>query len=163
MARALNFSPTDGASYPYSPLNYLDGLIDGVLKDRIKEAFGAETTQAEIARRMSVSKATVTLWFDGTTSNMTAENAAKIEALTGYRWAYIVTGNGPKRVQDVAHGWPFDEAKYKDWEALSERQKGVVDAKLAAAIRDATTPISGSGSGKLQASASSASLPQLAA
>jgi SOS-response transcriptional repressor LexA len=68
------------------------------LSDRIKEAMGG-LKPAELARAADVTNAAVTMWLDGSTKSLKAETANKIEMATGYRAAWIVTGKGPKLVQ----------------------------------------------------------------
>lgn len=81
-----------------SPLNDLGGLIHAMsLADRIREAMG-NMSPADLARAARVTPASVTFWLDGTTKSLRAEKAALIEAATGYRSMWIVTGKGPKRV-----------------------------------------------------------------
>ena len=75
------------------------------LAERIKEAMGTRTP-AELARAAKVTPAAVTQWLDGTTKSLKAEKAALLEAETGYRAGWIVTGRGPKRLTDT--GEPTD-------------------------------------------------------
>lgn len=80
-----------------SALNSLDGLIPRMeLKARIKEAMG-DMPNGEFARKMKVSRAAVTFWLSGDTQSLRGETANRMEALTGYRAGWIVTGKGPKK------------------------------------------------------------------
>lgn len=81
-------------------LNVLAGLIPCVaLKDRIKKAKGARTN-AEFARLMDVSAATVTMWLKGTTKSLKGDNAARMEEVTGYRARWLAEGKGAMLVSD---------------------------------------------------------------
>lgn len=82
-----------------STLKALGGLILWMtLADRIKEAMGS-MTPAELARGAGVSDSAVSQWLDGTTKNLKAESAAKIEMATGYSAVWLATNKGPKRRQ----------------------------------------------------------------
>lgn len=70
------------------------------LKDRIREAMGA-LTAADLARATDSTPPAVKFWLDGTTKSLKAEKAARIEQATGYRASWIVTGRGPKRVDNA--------------------------------------------------------------
>lgn len=87
-----------------STLNNLGGLILCMtLADRIKEAMGAKTP-AEIARATKRSPAAVTQWTDGSTKSLKAETADLLEKATGYRASWIITGKGPKTLENVQDG-----------------------------------------------------------
>lgn len=60
-----------------------------------------EMTAADLARAAKVTGGAVTQWLDGTTKNLKADKAALLESATGYRASWIVTGRGPKRVEDA--------------------------------------------------------------
>lgn len=84
-----------------SGLNDLGVLIPPMgLAERIREAMGSRTA-AELARLVKVTPASVTFWLDGTTKSLKAETAAVLEAATGYRAQWIVTGKGPKLVSEA--------------------------------------------------------------
>jgi SOS-response transcriptional repressor LexA len=68
------------------------------LKERIREAMG-KMSPADLARAAEVTPGAVTQWLDGTTKSLRAEKAARLEAATGYRASWIVTGKGPKLVR----------------------------------------------------------------
>jgi len=87
-----------------STLNSLGGLILGMtLADRIKEAMGVKTA-ADIARATRRTPAAVTQWMDGTTKSLKAETADLLEKATGYRAGWIITGKGPKTLENVQDG-----------------------------------------------------------
>lgn len=67
------------------------------LADRIREAFGT-AKPAEIARATKKTKGAVTQWLDGTTKSLKGDTATRMEAATGYRAAWILTGVGPKKL-----------------------------------------------------------------
>lgn len=121
-------------------LNALGGLITCMqLADRIREAMGG-MTPSELARAAKVTPASVTFWLDGTTKSLKAETAALIEAATGYRASWIVTGKGPKRIEDQASSdWPFLSVTRDEVERLTPEQRGYVEGKLAAAIEQAVS------------------------
>lgn len=84
------------SAIPHSTLKYSGGLIPAMtLAERIAEAIG-DRPQAEIARAVKKSESAVTQWLDGTTKSLKADSAARLEAVTGYRASWIVTGKGPK-------------------------------------------------------------------
>lgn len=86
-----------------SSLNCLDGLINAMaLKDRIKEAMdAAKLGPAEMARLAGVSKATVTFWLNGQTQSLKAHSASALEAATGYRASWLISGKGAKLVTET--------------------------------------------------------------
>lgn len=53
---------------------------------------------ADIARATGKTPGAVTQWLDGTIKSLKAETAARLEAATGYRATWLVTGKGAKRV-----------------------------------------------------------------
>lgn len=72
------------------------------LQQRIREAIdGSGKSQADIARAIKRTPATVTQWLDGSTKSLKADNAAALEAATGYNARWIVTGKGPKKLPDA--------------------------------------------------------------
>jgi hypothetical protein len=74
------------------------------LKERIQEAFthkdGTPWKPAEIARATDRSKAAVSLWLSGDIKALKGETAALMEAATGYRATWLITGKGPKLASD---------------------------------------------------------------
>jgi transcriptional regulator with XRE-family HTH domain len=109
------------------------------LKDRIQEAMDGSTpklSRAQIARACSMTNAAVTHWLNGETKSLKADKALALEAATGYRATWILTGKGSKRVSEPF--WPFTVGidRYK---ALTERQKGFVDARLLQAVEECET------------------------
>lgn len=104
------------------------------LKHRIQEAMdGSKLSRADIARACSMTNAAVTHWLNGETKSLKADKALALEAATGYRATWILTGKGSKRAAEPF--WPFTVGidRYK---ALTERQKGFVDARLLQAVED---------------------------
>lgn len=71
------------------------------LAERIAEAMG-EMSAADFARAVKVSPSAVTHWLNGATKTLKAKTANLMEAATGYRASWIVTGKGPKKVSDTA-------------------------------------------------------------
>ncbi|WP_162588339.1 helix-turn-helix domain-containing protein [Variovorax sp. RA8] len=72
------------------------------MNERIREARdGAKMTNTELARATGRSQGAVTQWLDGTAQSLKGETAALIERATGYRAYWLITGKGPKRVEDV--------------------------------------------------------------
>lgn len=71
------------------------------LSTRIETILREQNIRAtELAKVAGVSDSTVTLWKNGTTSDMRAENALMIQRKYGYRIEWIVTGEGPKTVEE---------------------------------------------------------------
>lgn len=67
------------------------------LSERIREAISASgKSQAEIAREIGISTGAVTLLLNGTSKSLKAVTAIALEAATGHRATWIVTGKGPK-------------------------------------------------------------------
>jgi SOS-response transcriptional repressor LexA len=84
-----------------SPLNSLAGLIEPMqLSERIKEAIG-ERKPADVARYVGVTDAAVTHWLNGATKSLKGDSATKLEALTGYRASWLISGRGPKLAANV--------------------------------------------------------------
>lgn len=71
------------------------------LASRIREAMG-DKSPADIARATKKTESAVSQWLDGTTKSLRADTAAMLEAATGYRAAWISTGKGAKRADNVA-------------------------------------------------------------
>lgn len=113
------------------------------LKHRIQEAMdGSKLSRAEIARACSMTNAAVTHWLNGETKSLKADKALALEAATGYRATWILTGKGSKKTSEPY--WPFT-VPLNRYKALTERQKGFVDARLLQAVEDCeqqTTQIS---------------------
>lgn len=73
------------------------------LKDRIREAMqGASLKPLQFAGKMGVTSGAVTHWLDGRTQSLKADTAAKMQTVTGYSSAWIVTGKGEKLVASTA-------------------------------------------------------------
>lgn len=90
------------------------------LADRIREAMGTGMKPADLAREAGVTQAAVSQWLDGTTKSLKAEKAARIEAATGYRANWIVTGKGPKKVSEA-------ESAPEDQQLLDEYRQVLLD------------------------------------
>lgn len=104
------------------------------LKTRIKEAIdGSGLSKAEIARACSATNAAVTHWLNGETKSLKADKALALEAATGYRATWILSGKGSKKTSEPY--WPFS-VPLKRYKALTERQKGFLDARLLQAIEE---------------------------
>ena len=103
---------------------------------------GSKLSRAEIARACSMTNAAVTHWLNGETKSLKADKALALEAATGYRATWILTGKGSKKTSEPY--WPFT-VPLNRYKALTERQKGFVDARLLQAVEDCeqqTTQIS---------------------
>lgn len=71
------------------------------LATRIKEAIEKSgLSKAEVARATGKSPAAVTLWLNGETRSIKGDTAAALEATTGYRAQWIVSGKGRKLVEE---------------------------------------------------------------
>lgn len=71
------------------------------LSDRIKEAMEASgKSAADLARDTKKTAGAVSQWLDGTIKSIKADTAAALEASTGYRASWLVTGKGAKLVHD---------------------------------------------------------------
>lgn len=78
------------------------------LSDRIKEAIAhSGKNQAQIAAETRKSPGAVSQWLDGRIKSLKADTANALERATGYRAAWLVTGRGPKMVNDV---WNVESA-----------------------------------------------------
>lgn len=122
-----------------SKLNRLDGLIWRVstLASRIKEAFG-DAKPSEIARATKRSKGAVTQWLDGTTKSLKGETATMMEAATGYRAAWIVSGKGPRKVTDMAEvPTPEEMSLLIDFRALLAEDQAELTAEVRTRARKA--------------------------
>jgi phage repressor protein C with HTH and peptisase S24 domain/transcriptional regulator with XRE-family HTH domain len=80
-------------------MNTLAGLITpmSTLAERIREAMEG-MSPADLSRAAKVTPGAVSQWLDGTIKSLKGETAARLEAATGYRSAWILTGEGPKRL-----------------------------------------------------------------
>lgn len=107
------------------------------LADRIKEAFG-DAKPSQIARATKRSKGAVTQWLDGTTKSLKGDTAALMEAATGYRAAWIVSGKGPRRVSDMAEAPSQEElALLVDFRSLLAEDQAELTAEVKARARKA--------------------------
>jgi transcriptional regulator with XRE-family HTH domain len=74
-----------------------------MLKNRIQEAMEAANLKpAELARKTGASTGAVSFWLNGQTKTLKAETAQAIQAATGFRTEYIISGKLPKRVEEAA-------------------------------------------------------------
>lgn len=70
-------------------------------RERLMFALGvAKMTRKQFAKEVGVSTATVSQWTVGKAQNMLASTAAKIEALTSIRVAWLMTGEGPRFIHE---------------------------------------------------------------
>lgn len=63
-----------------------------------------DRTPAEISRATGKTPGAVTQWLDGTIRSLKADTAARLEAATGYRATWLVTGKGPKKIGNTEPG-----------------------------------------------------------
>ena len=73
------------------------------LASRIREAMG-DKSPADIARATKKTESAVSQWLDGSTKSLRGETAAMLEVATGYRAAWITTGKGAKKTDNVQPG-----------------------------------------------------------
>ena len=67
------------------------------LQNRIREAMeGAGLKPQGLARATHRTSGAVTQWLNGSTKTLKADTASMLEAATGYRAGWIVTGRGSK-------------------------------------------------------------------
>ncbi len=72
------------------------------LADRITEAMeGAGISQSELACATKKTRSAVNQWLSGRIKTLKAETAAMIEAATGYRASWLVTGVGAKKINEL--------------------------------------------------------------
>lgn len=84
-----------------SALNEAQGLIplNMSLQDRVNEAIQASGKKpVEIARAIGKTPSAISQLMDGTTKSLKADTANGLEAETGYRSSWLVSGKGPKLV-----------------------------------------------------------------
>lgn len=78
-----------------------------LLSERIQEAMNsAKLTPAKLAKKVKVSRTTVSLWLSNDTKSLKAESAFALEAATGYRASWLVKGTGLRKLID-SNAWPF--------------------------------------------------------
>lgn len=70
------------------------------LDQRIQEIIDAGFTQAELFRAAGVSKGTANQWLNGQIKSIKLQYAQGIEAKTGFRAEWIVTGKGERKNSD---------------------------------------------------------------
>lgn len=66
------------------------------LFDEYKKNVDPEFTRAEFARRVDVSRATVTTWMNGETQTINGEKAHNVARVFNANAEYVQTGKGPK-------------------------------------------------------------------
>lgn len=77
------------------------------LPERLAEAFRlSRKTRAQLAAEIGVSTSAISQWLSGAVKSLSGQSAAKIEAATGVRVAWIVSGDGPKMVVDESNVKP---------------------------------------------------------
>ncbi|MDR6538845.1 hypothetical protein J2739_004638 [Variovorax soli] len=97
-------------------------------------------TNTELARATGRSQGAVTQWLDGTAKSLKGETAALIERATGYRAYWLITGKGPKRVEDIEPQFKWDVLT--SLEILGKSIEQVVDSGArASAVSMLTTYI----------------------
>ena len=71
------------------------------LAERLKSALvDAGISQAELSRRVGVSRATVSLWFSGTTKDFSGENLIKTARALGVSVSWLSTGRGKRHIDE---------------------------------------------------------------
>lgn len=79
------------------------------LPERLAEAFRLSgKSRAQLAAAIGVSTSAISQWLSGSVKTLKGQSAAKIEAATGVRAAWIVEGTGPKLVGDAGNVAPAD-------------------------------------------------------
>lgn len=77
-------------------------------RDRLMEALRiAGKTRAQLADELDISPAAISHWTLGKVSTLRGETAARLEAATGVRSLWLLTGEGPKLVSEDI-GQPFN-------------------------------------------------------
>lgn len=126
------------------------------LRDRIAEAIqGSGKSKADIARDCKVTNAAVTHWLSGDTLNLKADKALALEEATGYRAQWILSGRGTKKAAEPY--WPFAVSMAR-FEALPDKQRGYVEAKLEDAIELCELQVTDAERARMQKSTGSAIL-----
>lgn len=86
------------------------------LADRIREAMTASgTNSADIARAAGKTPGAVSQWLTGGTKTLKAESAQGIEAATGFRATWLITGKGPKTVSNTTTTEKAGEVPLISW------------------------------------------------
>lgn len=77
------------------------------LPERLAEAFRLSgKSRTQLAAAIGVSTSAISQWLSGSVKSLKGSTAAKIEAATGVRAAWIVEGTGPKMVGDAPNVTP---------------------------------------------------------
>lgn len=76
-------------------------------RDRLMEALRiAGKTRAQLADEIGVSPAAISHWTLGKVSTLRGQTAAKLEAATGVRSTWLLTGEGPKLTREAVNVAP---------------------------------------------------------
>lgn len=76
------------------------------LRDRLEEALRISgKSRVALAEEIGVTVASVSHWMLGKVQTIRGPTAARIEAATGVRATWLMTGQGPKLVNESQNGW----------------------------------------------------------
>lgn len=79
------------------------------LQERLREALrDADLSQSELARRIKLTRGAVSLWFTGSTKELTSENLLATAQALNVNPVWLGSGKGPKKVGDTNASQPFD-------------------------------------------------------
>lgn len=86
---------------PLKSMTYNTWGEDMDFRERLMEAVRISgKTRAQLAERVGVTPATISNWMLGKVGGIGADTAARLEAETGIRASWIITGEGPKTILD---------------------------------------------------------------
>lgn len=99
--------------------------------ERIRHAIiQAPVNQAEIAKKLGVSRPTITQWKNGDTKNLRMENLFALADVTGFSARWLATGEGPERKEDAENPYlrlnPIEQVIIRKSESLPPELKSQV-------------------------------------
>lgn len=99
------------------------------LAERLKGALSEKSvTQVALAKAVGVSQPTVNDWLTGKTKTIRGDTMMKVAHFLGVNAKWLASGVGSAKAS--AEPWPFEMVSKKRFEALTERQRGAVEAAL---------------------------------
>lgn len=107
------------------------------LRERLMWAMGREKIrQAELARRLKITRGAVSLWLDGTTKSLEGENLTRAAGALGVNPHWLATGEGKP---DVTTGKRGQEETIRDLMSTFDQAYLGADKGVQQAVRELLT------------------------
>jgi transcriptional regulator with XRE-family HTH domain len=120
------------------------------LAQRIKDRLDIhrDLSLSGLAKACGISPAAISKWHSGTSSGIQAKHVFKAARYLRCRPEWLADGTGlpeesthkveePRGTYTVRTPWPFEHITLADWQSLSDRDKGMIEARVIAYIDNA--------------------------